>query len=754
MSLKRRLLSVLLAVCLAASLLILPAAAAGNIHDMNGTANIGGSFNTTDGGTASATASGRPKLLLFCQSGCMNCQQVSQALDADNISNSADVIVAFINEDNDSTTAVDAYISNYGISGAKYSYYSYSNSNLCFKYARMIGATNSITTPLTVLIDSNDKILMISTEEDGVVSEICSRLGITDSSSGGATGARAVSRDTSYDSDEWGVLALTNKERAANGVQPQTMIPAMQRAANTRAIEVSEYFSHTRPDGSDCFTVYGDVGLSYNSVAENIAAGQDSPADVVSSWIHSSGHHANMIDPDTVHTGVGFEPAGDYGTSWVQIFLSDYCSISDIWVETPSGGITVPAGTSTDDMGAVLHATCTVHGDSYCPLISELCSGYDSSKVGTQTVSVSAYGKTAAFDVTVTPAKVTLKSISVYSLPDKTAYSVGDTLNTAGLALKAVMSDGSTKTVSDGFTCSPTALSTAGTQKITVTYGGQTASFNVTVSEKAVKSISIYSLPDKTAYSVGDTLNTAGLALKAVMSDGSTKTVSDGFTCSPTKLSTAGTQKITVTYGGQTASFNVTVNAAASAVHFTDVSSGDWYYSYVTDLAGKGILNGSTNPDGSSSFRPNGSVTRSEFAAILARASGESVYDYSGTSSFYDVASDNWASPYIEWANANGIASGSGGAFRPQAKITRQEMAAMIFRFSSHIGKALPPVNAPASFTDAASIASWAVQPVRDLQIAGIIGGIANADGTYLFNPLGSATRAEAAKMISVLLSK
>jgi hypothetical protein len=683
-----------------------------------------------------------------------------------------------------------------------------------------------------VLIDSNDKILMISTEEDGVVSEICSRLGITDSSSGGATGARAVSRDTSYDSDEWGVLALTNKERAANGVQPQTMIPAMQRAANTRAIEVSEYFSHTRPDGSDCFTVYGDVGLSYNSVAENIAAGQDSPADVVSSWIHSSGHHANMIDPDTVHTGVGFEPAGDYGTSWVQIFLSDYCSISDIWVETPSGGITVPAGTSTDDMGAVLHATCTVHGDSYCPLISELCSGYDSSKVGTQTVSVSAYGKTAAFDVTVTPAKVTLKSISVYSLPDKTAYSVGDTLNTAGLALKAVLSDGSTKTVSDGFTCSPTALSTAGTQKITVTYGGQTASFNVTVSEKAVKSISIYSLPDKTAYSVGDTLNTAGLALKAVMSDGSTKTVSDGFTCSPAKLSTAGTQKITVTYGGQTASFNVTVsekavksisvyslpdktaysvgdtlntaglalkavmsdgstktvsdgftcspaklstagtqkitvsyggqtasfnvtvNAAASAVHFTDVSSGDWYYSYVTDLAGKGILNGSANPDGSSSFRPNGSVTRSEFAAILARASGESVYDYSGTSSFYDVASDNWASPYIEWANANGIASGSGGAFRPQAKITRQEMAAMIFRFSSHIGKALPPVNAPASFTDAASIASWAVQPVRDLQIAGIIGGIANADGTYRFNPLGSATRAEAAKMISVLLSK
>ena len=165
--------------------------------------------------------------------------------------------------------------------------------------------------------------------------------------------------------------------------------------------------------------------------------------------------------------------------------------------------------------------------------------------------------------------------------------------------------------------------------------------------------------------------------VKAAMSDGSTKTVSDGFTCSPTALGTAGAQKITVSYGGQTASFNVTVKAAAAAVQFNDVSSSDWYYGYVTDLAGKGILNGSVNPDGSSSFRPNGSITRSEFAAILARASGESVSAYSRSSSFYDVASDNWASPYIEWANANGIASGSGGAFRPQARITRQEMAAM-----------------------------------------------------------------------------
>ena len=77
---------------------------------------------------------------------------------------------------------------------------------------------------------------------------------------------------------------------------------------------------------------------------------------------------------------------------------------------------------------------------------------------------------------------VTLSSISVKTAPTKTAYTVGDTLNTSGLVIKAAYSDGSTKDITSGFTCSPTKLSTAGKQTITVTYGGKTTAFTVTVS--------------------------------------------------------------------------------------------------------------------------------------------------------------------------------------------------------------------------------------------------------------------------------
>ncbi len=156
---------------------------------------------------------------------------------------------------------------------------------------------------------------------------------------------------------------------------------------------------------------------------------------------------------------------------------------------------------------------------------------------------------------------VALSSISVKTNPAKTNYYVGDTLNTSGLTLTATYNNGTTQTVSSGFTCTPTALNTAGTQKITVTYGGKTANFNVTVNDVALSGIAVKTNPAKTTYYVGDTLNTSGLTLTATYNNGTTQTVSSGFTCTPTALNTAGTQKITVTFGGYTTYFSVTVVA-------------------------------------------------------------------------------------------------------------------------------------------------------------------------------------------------
>ncbi len=80
---------------------------------------------------------------------------------------------------------------------------------------------------------------------------------------------------------------------------------------------------------------------------------------------------------------------------------------------------------------------------------------------------------------------VTLSSISVSKNPNKTTYTVGDTLDTTGLTIKANYSDNTSKTLTSGFTVSPSGvLSTAGTKTITVTFEGKTTTFNVTVNEK------------------------------------------------------------------------------------------------------------------------------------------------------------------------------------------------------------------------------------------------------------------------------
>lgn len=178
---------------------------------------------------------------------------------------------------------------------------------------------------------------------------------------------------------------------------------------------------------------------------------------------------------------------------------------------------------------------------------------------GTATITATASnGVTATCKVTVVP--VTLSSITVAIKPSKTNYYVGNTLDTTGLTLKAVYNDGSEKTISNGFTCTPTKLENAGTQTITVSYAGKSATFTVNVQKINVSSISIASKPNKLDYYEGDTLDTTGLTLKVAYNDGSEKTISSDFTCTPMNLEKIGTQTVTVNYAGKTTSFDVKVS--------------------------------------------------------------------------------------------------------------------------------------------------------------------------------------------------
>ena len=86
-------------------------------------------------------------------------------------------------------------------------------------------------------------------------------------------------------------------------------------------MEVAKVFSHTRPNGSSCFTVLGEYGVSYRSAGENIASGQTTPAEVVNAWMNSEGHRANILGESFTSLGVGVYKNGSSYT-WVQLFIS------------------------------------------------------------------------------------------------------------------------------------------------------------------------------------------------------------------------------------------------------------------------------------------------------------------------------------------------------------------------------------------------------------------------------------------------
>lgn len=116
------------------------------------------------------------------------------------------------------------------------------------------------------------------------------------------------------------VVELCNKYRLEAGLTPLTEDSVLDQKAQIRAGEVTVKFDHTRPDGSNCFTVLD--GVNFTMAGENIAAGQVTPEQVVEEWMNSPAHRENIMNPDFRKIGVGYTTGGEYGTAWVQIFTN------------------------------------------------------------------------------------------------------------------------------------------------------------------------------------------------------------------------------------------------------------------------------------------------------------------------------------------------------------------------------------------------------------------------------------------------
>ncbi|NGM81567.1 alpha-amylase [Paenibacillus sp. 7124] len=177
---------------------------------------------------------------------------------------------------------------------------------------------------------------------------------------------------------------------------------------------------------------------------------------------------------------------------------------------------------------------------------------------------------------------------------------------------------------------------------------------------------------------------------------------------------------------------------------YSDVPAGHWANRAVTVLSAKHIVNGVNG----SVFAPNQPVTRAEFAAMLVRSLGLTA---KGKAPFKDVTGKEWYTDSIAAAYESGIVKGaSAGAFNPQQRITREEMASMIIRaYQVKTGQAADS-SAKASFTDASGISGWAK---NDVSAAVSLSLLKGKDGSR-FMPKANTTRAESAQALYNLVSK
>ena len=116
------------------------------------------------------------------------------------------------------------------------------------------------------------------------------------------------------------VAALVNAARRDAGLSELELDADLCAAAQARAQEIAQSFSHTRPDGSSCFTILEEFGISYRAAGESIAMGQRTPEEVMDGWMNSSGHRANILNGTFTSIGVGYYVDGAGAAHWVQIF--------------------------------------------------------------------------------------------------------------------------------------------------------------------------------------------------------------------------------------------------------------------------------------------------------------------------------------------------------------------------------------------------------------------------------------------------
>ncbi len=185
------------------------------------------------------------------------------------------------------------------------------------------------------------------------------------------------------------------------------------------------------------------------------------------------------------------------------------------------------------------------------------------------------------------------------------------------------------------------------------------------------------------------------------------------------------------------------VTAGASGKQFTDVSEKAWYAEAVEYAVSNGLMNGV----GNNKFDPEAAMSRAMLVTVLWRYAGE---PKEGKNTFRDVPGGQWYTDAVAWAAKNGVVNGVGdNRFAPEGKITREQMATILFRYANQIGVNTGRRGNLNVFADYKQVSEYALTPMRWAVAEGIIGG---SDGCLL--PNGDATRAQVAAILMRFITK
>ena len=194
----------------------------------------------------------------------------------------------------------------------------------------------------------------------------------------------------------------------------------------------------------------------------------------------------------------------------------------------------------------------------------------------------------------------------------------------------------------------------------------------------------------------------------------------------------------TYTVDKLTVSTRIEVTFTNGKLPFTDVRESDWFYDDVVFAYENGLFSGTSD----TTFSPNTSMTRAMLVTVLYRLEGQPTVN--GRSGFSDVTFNSYYEDAVTWAADNGIVNGiSTSTFSPNANVTREQMAAILYRYAQYKKYNTAANSSLNSFSDHASVSGYAVTPLQWAVAEKLINGSAGK-----LMPTGNATRAQVAAIL------